>query len=621
MNPVKVRAVAYRSYDELEIVLPAGSVAVVGDNGAGKSSLIEIIPLALFGTPPGFRNLAPFLSRGSEETEMMLELTFEHGDETYRVRRSYSGRGRGQTKVDFERAFYEPDAVADTLVGWESLTRETARETDRAIEEMLGLSRPTFCASAYLAQGEGGNFAEADPRERKAILAEVLGLAVYDRLLERARVDIRADEQRLAVLAAETERAESELANRPTLLEEKGEQELAVGQERVAIERLEADLEQARLRFQEMREQRAAVETARAEAKAASETLTRLQMVVAAGTRAKAELPAVEAQLAGLPNVELLAGLERRETTVRERCEAYDRQTAAWEAGKREYALADSQRRALVAQAEELVQEATDLDLKAGALEHEPHPDTKCELCGQTLGEEARKTAVAAWRVRAGDLREGARDREAQAAALVLPEIPAAPEGERPDSGLHAATVALREAREQAVQAGALRERIGTLQQTIDQAEDADFLVELRYAADNARVRAAELEQAEEAAPAEAELETLRGKGDALRYELDETRKRLSLHERAVAHVEAELARLDNLAAQIAEARTEREHLHAELDVLEKLERAYSRDGIPALIVENAAIPQIENEASRILTEFGLPWRVELRTQKALKSG
>jgi hypothetical protein len=52
---------------------------------------------------------------------------------------------------------------------------------------------------------------------------------------------------------------------------------------------------------------------------------------------------------------------------------------------------------------------------------------------------------------------------------------------------------------------------------------------------------------------------------------------------------------------------------------LKLAEKAYGRDGIPALIVENAAIPQLELEANRILGELGgatAGCRVELRTQR-----
>src|SRR5574341_1417799 len=74
---------------------------------------------------------------------------------------------------------------------WEPLTRESSRETQAAIEQLLGLTRQTFRASAFLAQGQGAAFTEAEPRERKALLAEVLGLDLWDRLLERARADAR----------------------------------------------------------------------------------------------------------------------------------------------------------------------------------------------------------------------------------------------------------------------------------------------------------------------------------------------------------------------------------------------------------------------------------------------
>jgi exonuclease SbcC len=82
------------------------------------------------------------------------------------------------------------------------------------------------------------------------------------------------------------------------------------------------------------------------------------------------------------------------------------------------------------------------------------------------------------------------------------------------------------------------------------------------------------------------------------------------------------LARLDKLAADSVTARTRRDSLHAELDLLANLERAYGRDGIPALILETSAIPQLEIEASRYLTILGgAATQVELRTQRELKSG
>jgi exonuclease SbcC len=92
-------------------------------------------------------------------------------------------------------------------------------------------------------------------------------------------------------------------------------------------------------------------------------------------------------------------------------------------------------------------------------------------------------------------------------------------------------------------------------------------------------------------------------------------------HERTLARCEERLARLVQVEAEAITARARVTELQGQLDLLVALEKAYGRDGIPALIIENAAIPQLEVEASRILAELGTPYRVELRTERALKSG
>ena len=84
---------------------------------------------------------------------------------------------------------------------------------------------------------------------------------------------------------------------------------------------------------------------------------------------------------------------------------------------------------------------------------------------------------------------------------------------------------------------------------------------------------------------------------------------------------ETVLERIAAAESALAECANARNKLASELDLCTALERAYGRDGIPALIVENAAIPAIEDEANRILGELHTDYRVELRTQRELKSG
>lgn len=96
MRPLTLRARGYRSFSDLEYRFVDGATAVVGANGAGKSSLIGAVDLALFG--PRSRSLEPYVREGCDE--LLVELCFEHGDDTYRVRRGWKS---GKSTLDFER--------------------------------------------------------------------------------------------------------------------------------------------------------------------------------------------------------------------------------------------------------------------------------------------------------------------------------------------------------------------------------------------------------------------------------------------------------------------------------------------------------------------------------------
>jgi exonuclease SbcC len=114
----------------------------------------------------------------------------------------------------------------------------------------------------------------------------------------------------------------------------------------------------------------------------------------------------------------------------------------------------------------------------------------------------------------------------------------------------------------------------------------------------------------------------------ALEHGLAKTQERLELMRQTLAGArerlavtDAELRRLDELADQVRGITDRVRQLADELELVGLCERAYGRDGIPTMIVENAAVPQIETEANRILAELGTSFTVELRTQRELKTG
>lgn len=146
--------------------------AVVGPNGVGKSTTFTFAPLwALFGSTKNGCSPDDMVRLGSTDAAVAIE--FEHGGQAYRVNRTRSTNGRGKSSLELQKQNGE---------GWEPLSGATIRETEEKIRNLLGLDEETFTSSSMILQGRSNEFTAKAPGQRKAILAEILGLSIYEDL-------------------------------------------------------------------------------------------------------------------------------------------------------------------------------------------------------------------------------------------------------------------------------------------------------------------------------------------------------------------------------------------------------------------------------------------------------
>ncbi|WP_027461308.1 AAA family ATPase [Deinococcus murrayi] len=140
--------------------------ALVGPTGSGKSSLLDAMTFALYGTTPrlGATGLDALISQG--ERGLSVSLTFEAGGETYRVARS-KGRRQAENEVRLERREGER---------WINLSDGGARAVGERITRVVGLDYKTFARSVLLPQGEFSRLLHGTGRERQALLGELMGL-------------------------------------------------------------------------------------------------------------------------------------------------------------------------------------------------------------------------------------------------------------------------------------------------------------------------------------------------------------------------------------------------------------------------------------------------------------
>jgi exonuclease SbcC len=237
--------------------LGPGLIALVGENGAGKSTTVEAVPAALYKALP---------SRGGwyeyfHGRDAFAEASFE----------DQAGRSiRALVKVDAETRKTEPYLFVDG----DSVTTGRAKEFDAEILRRFG-SYELFLAGVLGAQKRTGNFLDAAKGDRKARFIELLGLAHLQELHERARDRRARAEGDLGTAWQALKAAEAAIAD-------KGAAEASVLTTAVAQEGAAGALETAR-------EEEAAATAALERARTAEERLAALRAAKDAATRSLTE--------------------------------------------------------------------------------------------------------------------------------------------------------------------------------------------------------------------------------------------------------------------------------------------------------------------------------------------
>jgi len=229
------------------LVLDGISIAcLAGENGAGKSALLDAITWALWGESR-LKSDDDLVALGA--TEMMVDLEFTLDGQNYRViRRRIRGKRGGQSQLDFQ--------VRDEN-GWRSLTPGGVRETQQLIIHTLRMDYEMFANSAYLRQGRADEFTRKEPAKRKQVLADILGLSVYEDLEGRAKDRARSIDGQIRGLEGQIGELRRQAERRDLLMEEVCAAEQRVADVMGRVEAARLALEEATASVQELEQVRA----------------------------------------------------------------------------------------------------------------------------------------------------------------------------------------------------------------------------------------------------------------------------------------------------------------------------------------------------------------------------
>ena len=200
MIPVKLQLRGFLSYKELvELSFEGFDLACIsGDNGAGKSSLLDAITWVLFGKAR--RNDDAVINNTCEEAEVIYQFNYEN--DLYRVQRIKT-RNRSMV-LEFQ--------VQGQDETWKILTERSMTETQVRINETLHLDYDTFINASFFLQGKADEFTQKNSTQRKEILAGILGMDVWEQYRDITRDARRVLENRMQGIEGSLAEIEEELA-------------------------------------------------------------------------------------------------------------------------------------------------------------------------------------------------------------------------------------------------------------------------------------------------------------------------------------------------------------------------------------------------------------------------
>ncbi|MCC6569775.1 MAG: SMC family ATPase, partial [Anaerolineales bacterium] len=301
MIPLHLRISGFLSYrDPVELDFNAFDLACIsGQNGAGKSSLLDAITWSLFGEARGKSSDVINLHADVKAAEVIL--TFKHEENTYRVQRSLP-RGKstvlefqilddGRRTIDHKTQTVDdrqqtddghgPQSMVKGQGTWRPLTEKTTRDTQARIEQTLRLDYETFVNASFFLQGKADQFTQQNASKRKEVLSNILGLEIWDEFKNRTA-------ERRKEIESEVETIDGRVAEIDAELAEEEARKSRLGELQSSLKQLSAAREAQESVMQNLKRNAALVEEQR-----------KMTSTLAAGLeRSRTALVALESRLA-----------------------------------------------------------------------------------------------------------------------------------------------------------------------------------------------------------------------------------------------------------------------------------------------------------------------------------
>lgn len=165
----------FRCHEHIVVTPPVeGITAIVGGNGAGKSTIVDAVAWCLYGAKPsGVPRMSSLIRHGADSCCVRVELLIE------------------RDTVLVERRVVSGSTECDVWVNGEHRAGPAVSHVDPFLRRLLGMDVKGFFSAVFVAQKQVDQLVVASPKERGAIIEKLTGVAAISTGLTDARARYR----------------------------------------------------------------------------------------------------------------------------------------------------------------------------------------------------------------------------------------------------------------------------------------------------------------------------------------------------------------------------------------------------------------------------------------------
>ena len=179
-----------------------GRIGILGNNGSGKSSLLDVIPIALYGVDAVTGKKEHLRTQGLVKDTVKLRLEFAHMGKNFLIEREFKGANLTPNAGIYEYVEEVPHLIA-----------QSAKKTNEAIVNILGMDYSTFIATVFCKQKELSRIASMLPTERRAFILKLSKVDDIDDEIKKTR-ELKRDSDKYVNMLM------NDVANKDSILKE-----------------------------------------------------------------------------------------------------------------------------------------------------------------------------------------------------------------------------------------------------------------------------------------------------------------------------------------------------------------------------------------------------------------